>query len=67
MMKVGRGRRSSCSLTFEELVENVGPTSKEHHEIYNKLQLSPENLVPPGVIFFVVVFFSWLFSTWVHL
>lgn len=27
--------KCTCSLTFEELVENVGTTSKEHHEIYN--------------------------------
>lgn len=46
-----------CSLTFEELLENVGTTSKEHHEIYNTLLLlllllSLENLVHPGVLFF---------------
>lgn len=57
MMKRG------CSLTFEEPVENVGTTSKEHHEIYNTLQLLwLKNLVPPGVLFF-----SWLFFARAHL
>lgn len=54
--------------TFEEPVENVGTTSKEHHEIYNTpppLLLLPllwlQTLVPSGV-----VFLNWLFSAHVH-
>lgn len=37
--------KRNCSLTFEEPLENVGTTSKEHHEKYNTpLLLSLENL-----------------------
>ena len=54
---VGGMMKHSCSLTFEELVENVGTTSNEHHEIYNTLlQMLPENLVPSGELFFSRLF-----------
>lgn len=58
------------SRPFEEPVENVGTTSKEHHEICNTpppplllllLLLWLENLLPSGV-----VFLNWLFSVHVH-